>query len=285
MSYYQTIYNRLRQAGFTEAAVLGFLGNWQQESGCEPYRLQNDFNSFRAPSKDYTARVESGAISRAEFSKDQKGYGLAQWTYYNFTTGQGRKQDLYDFWKKYGGKLDSVVMQVDFALWELTTQAQYSSLLQLLKTTDDVWTATDKICRLYEQPYYCNVQDRYKYALEIKAQIDLNGWQSTAGQAEQPSGSGASGADPGPEPEPSQPKLETWPPRVIDSHCSGWPEVWLLQALLKSHGLNVLVDGIFGDALSNKVRQWQKDNGLTPDGAVGPMTWTSLGISPEAFKK
>lgn len=285
MSYYQTIYNRLRQAGFTEAAALGILGNWEAESGCEPNRLQNDFSAFRTQSKDYTARVESGAISRAEFSKDQKGYGLAQWTYYNFTTGQGRKQDLFDFWLQTGGRLDDVIMQTDFALWELTTHAQYAELLHILKTTEDLYTATDKVCRLYEQPHYCNVQERFRYAQEIKVQIDLYHWGKNDGQEEKPSDSGAPGADPGPEPEPSQLKLETWPPRVIDSHCSGWPEVWLLQALLKSHGLNVLVDGIFGDALSNKVRQWQKDNGLTPDGAVGPMSWTSLGISPEAFKK
>ena len=129
------------------------------------------------------------------------------------------------------------------------------------------------------------MQSRFDAAQRIKAQIDLNGWQSKAGQEEKPSDSGTPSVVPGPKLEPSQPKFETWPPRVIDLHCSGWPEVWLLQALLKCHGLNVLVDGIFGDALSNKVKQWQKENGLTPDGAVGPMSWTSLGISPEAFKK
>ena len=48
----------------TEAVALGFLGNWQQESGCEPYRIQNDFDPVRTASKAYTARVESGAISR-----------------------------------------------------------------------------------------------------------------------------------------------------------------------------------------------------------------------------
>ena len=83
MSNKQLIYKLLRNAGITEAGALGILGNWQAESGCEPNRLQNDFSSFRIVSKDYTARVTSGAISRDQFARDQKGYGLAQWTYLN----------------------------------------------------------------------------------------------------------------------------------------------------------------------------------------------------------
>jgi len=79
MSNKQLIYKLLRNAGITEAGALGILGNWQAESGCEPNRLQGDFSSFRTVSKDYTARVMSGAISRDQFARDQKGYGLAQW--------------------------------------------------------------------------------------------------------------------------------------------------------------------------------------------------------------
>jgi peptidoglycan hydrolase-like protein with peptidoglycan-binding domain len=63
---------------------------------------------------------------------------------------------------------------------------------------------------------------------------------------------------------------------VIDEHCTGWAEVWLLQSLLKCHGINVLIDGIWGQALTEKVKQYQKQNGLDPDGAVGPMSWAKL---------
>lgn len=264
MSYHQTIYNRLRQFGFTEAGALGVLGNWEAESNCEPCRLQNDFSSTRTASKTYTERVETGGMTRRDFATDQKGYGLAQWTYFNFTTGEGRKQDLYDFWKKRGGKLDDVNMQVDFALWEMTTQGQYADLLHILKTTDDIYTATDKMCRIFEQPYYCNVDARFKSAKRIKEELDLSG-QSTMDQVNSDSESTT-----------KEPKLETWPPRTIDEHCSGWAEVWLLQALLKCRGYNVLVDGIFVDALTHKVKQFQSENGLDPDGAVGNMSWSKL---------
>ena len=262
MSFEQTIYNRFRQAGYTEAAALGFCGNWKAESGCEPYRLQNDFSSYRTSSKQYTADVESGAISKQTFISDQKGYGLAQWTYYDFVSGQGRKLDLYNFWKKRGGKLDDINMQIDFALWELSHT--YTHVAAKVKNNNDLHSCVDAICRQYEQPFYCNVEERFRYANEIKGQIDLSG-QSTMGQVNSD-----------PESTTEEPKLETWPPRTIDEHCSGWAEVWLLQALLKCRGYNVLVDGIFGDALTHKVKQFQSENGLDPDGAVGNMSWSKL---------
>lgn len=269
MSYHQTIYNLLRGYGLSEAGALGMLGNWECESGCEPYRVQGDYQSSRAISKAYVAAIEGGLSTREKFANDQKGFGLAQWTYFS------RKDMLWEVWKQSGKRIDSVDLQVDFAMREL--QGEYSGLLSFLKTSEAIWDCTDRICREYERPYRNNVDARYQAALRIRREIDLSG-KAEANPSQSEVNSSQSEVN-------SEPKLETWPPRVIDEHCSGWPEVWLLQALLKNHGLNVLVDGIFGDALSNKVRQWQRDNGLTPDGAVGPMSWTSLGISPEAFKK
>ena len=132
------IYNQLRSSGVSRAGALGLLGNWKAESGLEPCRLQNDFSAGRIYSRSYTDDVTAGRITRAQFARDQKGYGLAQWTYFNFSTGQGRKLELYDFWKKSGKALDDVSMQVSFALHELTTEAQYAGLWQVLRTTDDI---------------------------------------------------------------------------------------------------------------------------------------------------
>ena len=137
-------------------------------------------------------------------------------------------------------------------------------MLQFLKTTDSISEATDRICREYERPAVNNVDARYQAALRIRCEIDLSG-----------------SAEPAPEPskpeEPAEePKIETWPPRTIDEHCSGWAEVWLLQALLKCRGYNVLVDGIFGDALTHKVKQYQTEHNLSADGVVGKGTWSSL---------
>lgn len=265
MSYHQTIYNLLRGYGLSEAGALGMLGNWECESGCEPYRVQGDYQSSRAISKAYVAAIEGGLSTKEKFATDQKGFGLAQWTY------PQRKRNLWDFWKDSEYHIDSAELQCKFAIFELMNE--YRSLFSYLVSATAIYDCCDRICREYERPAVNNVDARYQAALRIRREIDLSG-QSTVDQVK-----------PEHESTKEEPKAETWPPRTIDEHCSGWPEVWLLQALLKCHGLNVLVDGIFGDALSNKVKQWQRDNGLTPDGAVGPMSWTSLGISPEAFKK
>ena len=256
MSYHQTIYNLLRGYGLSEAGALGMLGNWECESGCEPYRVQGDYQASRAISKTYVDAITSGRMSEEKFARDGKGFGLAQWTY------PQRKRNLYDFALGCMKPIDSCSMQVDFAMWEL--QNEYSGLLSYLKTSEAIWDCTDRICREYERPAVNNVQARYEAALRIRKELDLSGTAVVEESATT-------------EPETAEePKIETWPPRVIDEHCSGWAEVWLLQSLLKCRGYNVLVDGIWGQVLTEKVKQYQAANGLDADGAVGPMSWGKL---------
>ena len=260
MSYHQTIYNLLRGYGLSEAGALGMLGNWECESGCEPYRLQGDYQASRAISKAYVNAIESGMSDKQRFSNDQKGFGLAQWTDF------ARKGNLWKWWKGSEYRIDSVEFQVWFAIWELTNE--YSSLLYYLKTTTDIQEACSRICKEYERPAVNNVQARYEAALRIRAEIDLAG-KAEANPSQSEANSSQSEVN-------SEPRIETWPPRVIDEHCTGWPEVWLLQSLLKCHGINVLVDGIWGSLLTDKVKQFQQEHGLDADGAVGTMSWAKL---------
>ena len=260
MSFHQTIYNLLRGYGLSEAGALGMLGNWECESGCEPYRVQGDYQSSRAISKAYVNAIETGVSDRERFATDQKGFGLAQWTY------PQRKRNLWDAWEADFCRIDDVAFQVEFAIDEL--RCEYSGLLSYLKSVEAIYDATDRICREYERPAVNNVQARYEAALRIRAEIDLSGKaEVNPSQSE---------ANPSQAEVNSEPKIETWPPRTIDEHCTGWAEVWLLQSLLKCHGINVLIDGIWGNALTEKVKQYQKQNGLDPDGAVGPMSWARL---------
>lgn len=256
MSYHQTIYNLLRGYGLSEAGAIGVIGNWQAESNCEPNRVQGDFSPYRTGSKQYVADVTSGKISRDQFGHDGRGFGFYQLTYFS------RKLGYYDHWKKSGKALDDAGLQVEYAVIEL--KRDFPNLYQFLCSTADIYSATDRVCREFERPAVNNVQARYEAALRIRAELDLSG-QSTVGQVK-----------PEPESTTEEQKIETWPPRVIDEHCSGWAEVWLLQALLKCRGYNVLVDGIWGSLLTDKVKQFQREHGLDSDGVVGPMSWKEL---------
>lgn len=53
------------------------------------------------------------------------------------------------------------------------------------------------------------------------------------------------------------------------------PNVKLIQSLLNRIGYNAgSVDGFFGAQTRNAVLSFQRDNGLVPDGIVGPATWS-----------
>ena len=49
-----------------------------------------------------------------------------------------------------------------------------------------------------------------------------------------------------------------------------------IQVALAAHGYKVSTDGVFGPQTSSAVKDFQKKNGLAPDGVVGPATWKKL---------
>jgi len=49
-----------------------------------------------------------------------------------------------------------------------------------------------------------------------------------------------------------------------------------LQELLNKNGYSLAVDGLFGLATEEAVRQFQSEHGLENDGIVGSETWTAL---------
>lgn len=67
-----------------------------------------------------------------------------------------------------------------------------------------------------------------------------------------------------------------WPATVKDSGDNG-PRVALVQSILNEiAGARVAVDGKFGPKTETAIRDFQKNQGLTVDGAVGPKTWKRL---------
>jgi hypothetical protein len=72
---------------------------------------------------------------------------------------------------------------------------------------------------------------------------------------------------------PGQAAIPGWP---IFREGSQSPEVYAIQSLLRVHGHNVGVDGIFGNQTEKAVKDFQADEGLAVDGIVGPNTWSAL---------
>lgn len=233
------------------------MGNLDCESGCEANRLQGDFSPYRTASKDYTARVTNGSISRDQFAKDSKGYGLAQWTYFS------RKYALYDWWKKSGKALDDSQMQTEFLLQEMMTDGMYAKLLPILMTSVDLYECTDQFCLIFERPAVKNIDARFLAAKRLEGQLDLSG---LAPQLQEP-------VSPGWE---LIPATEYWPPRTICKGMKG-KDVEVLCALLKARGwgLNYVSDE-FGRFIEEKVKEFQAAYHLDVDGIVGPLTWAKL---------
>lgn len=262
----QNIYTVLRRAGLTHEAALGMMGNWDCESNLEPGRLQGDFSSMRVTSRNYVARLTSGALSKSTFMSDQKGYGLAQWTL------AYRKGKLYDYWKSSGMAVDSEIMQARFAVRELQTEGEYSGLFQMLKTSVNMNACAEAICKNYERPAINNITDRCE-AAERLAQ-SLSGYDYSGNEL---AGSTASDSTTVTIITPAiMPTHEYWPPRIICQGMKG-PDVEVLCSLLKAqeYGVNY-IDDAFGSFLTERVKAYQTDKGLKPDGIVGPLTWTAL---------
>jgi peptidoglycan hydrolase-like protein with peptidoglycan-binding domain len=68
-------------------------------------------------------------------------------------------------------------------------------------------------------------------------------------------------------------QLKPWPTVRQGDRAQAFRDV---QHLLRGHGFELGVDGIFGPVTDAAVRTFQKDQELTVDGIVGPATWARL---------
>ena len=115
------IWNYLTQTlGFSENGAAAFMGNIVQESGLKSNNAENRVNKTGISDEDFTAQVNSGAISRDLFiqnpaygGKGLYGYGLVQWT------SPGRKGGMYDYVMGKYGDISSEAGQLEYIKQEL----------------------------------------------------------------------------------------------------------------------------------------------------------------------
>lgn len=157
------IYDWLKNCGLTDTGVSGLLGNIKAESGIRSNNLQNGFETkLGLTDKQYTDMVNNGTYSKTQFVNDSAGYGLIQWTYWS------RKLGLYEYAESINHNIDSVEMQLQYLMQELNTR--YKSVLQVLKTSNDLKVCSDIVLTQFEKPQDQSdkVKDkRYEYSKEI----------------------------------------------------------------------------------------------------------------------
>lgn len=146
-NYAHTIWLYLMGKIGNEYGVAGLMGNLYAESGLHPDIVQGDI-PYSSYSKEYTADVDSGAISENDFVNNGPGgggYGLAQWTYYT------RKQALYDMWKNGGySSIGSIELALDYLWYEL--ENSFPGVLETLKNATTIRQASDAVLHDFEAP-------------------------------------------------------------------------------------------------------------------------------------
>lgn len=178
------VWQELIEAGLTPEGAAGLMGNLKAESSIIPNRVENlCLQRYREKGKHYTdatytAFVDDGTISRAEFIRPlgkQCGYGLAQWT------SPGRKAALYDRCKTAGASIGDLKTQCLFLVDELKTS--YTPVWSVLATTQDIRTASDVVLKKFEMPADTGESAqliRYQYAKKIYDEFSEKGDGVTA---------------------------------------------------------------------------------------------------------
>lgn len=145
------IYLAFINAGMTPQGACGLMGNLQAESS--GIRSANAEGWSDEQDKRYTAETDAGTNN---FVYDGIGYGIVQWTWWS------RKKNLLEFAKSSGVSIGDLAMQVDFCIYEL--QNSYKDVWKLLCSTNNLYEATEYVCKNYEKPKVNNVDERYEYA-------------------------------------------------------------------------------------------------------------------------
>lgn len=238
-----------KNKGYSDKAVAAIMGNIEAESA---FLSNNVENRCPMSDADYTARVDDGRISRQQFCFDAYGYGYYQDTFWS------RKAGLYDICKKRGVSIANENAQHDWTEEELH-QGEYANVYRVLWSDTSLEEMTRVFMCQFERP-----ADQSQGAINYRVGLALAIYNEFAGSTPEPT------------PEPEPPKETYWPPRMIDKNMSG-ADVEVLQAVLKARGYAInYIGGKFDDLLTEELKKFQANHGLTADGVCGPLTWATI---------
>ena len=133
--------------------------------------------------------------------------------------------------------------------------------------------------------YYAVRRFQIEHNLEVDGEVGDNTWAALE-EALKKEESPAVKPDPEPEPEKPQEPIQNdenvpkkdldLPFLVEDTEDGAGPYVKLAQAALACWGYTIVIHGIFGKEMTEKVKDFQKHKGLEADGEIGHDTWKAL---------
>ena len=281
MTIPEIIYQRAIQEGFTKEAACALLANIQAESAFRSDNAEDRIHSSGISDMEYTSRADLGLTTFAgrDFVHDAVGYGYAQWTFWS------RKQKLLAYANSRGCSVSESNMQIDFLFMEM--KQDFSAQWNRCRTEKDLSSILRNLIDVWENPADHDGAYRTRWPMALAWFEKFSNWitaeQEIVSNVSTTDSSTGTVSTSGDEYDSDGNKIEkTWPPRTIDKGLD-WKEVKLLECLLRCHGYNIVIDGIFEDALEKKVKKFQEENGLASDGVVGPKTWRKLMELPSGF--
>lgn len=146
-AYAEYIWNYFMSRIGNEYGVAGLMGNLYAESLLCPNIVQGDV-PISEYSLEYTAKVDSGEISKEDFVNNGPnggGYGLAQWTY------PTRKEGLYNMYQSGDYiSIGAIELACDYLWKEL--QSDFPDVLSTLQNATSIREASDKVLHDFEAP-------------------------------------------------------------------------------------------------------------------------------------
>lgn len=166
VSVERQVYDILIEAGISHAGACGILANAKAESDLCPNNMENSYNKkFGVTDAEYTQLADLGQV---DFVNDAVGYGLWQFTYYEF------KQALWDTAKAKGTSVSDVETQTETLIKILKTP-EFSELMKFLKNTSDPALASEKFMLVFERPAVISTSARHERAdLAIEFSNNIN---------------------------------------------------------------------------------------------------------------
>lgn len=166
----------LKRLGLSDTAVAVVMGHAMAESGCEPNRVQGDYDPARTRSIVYTKWVDSGYVPRDEFinqGPNGGGYGWLQWT------ERTRKTGLYDKAKELGLSIGSEELAIKW-FWTELHQTQFAPVLAALTGNGTIREMSDVFMKRFEMP-----ADQSEGACAHRAQLCQDAYNEFGGTVEE----------------------------------------------------------------------------------------------------